>query len=307
MNSLYVLFLTLVFTCGAYAQEQSTGSVVSIESSIAKLSRPDKYREGSEELRKKGKAALKDLFKAAKDKSSSKAQRVGAMLLFGDIAGRDKTTGEREVSSSEINIFYEKTLSSDPDESMRQTAAICMANTGDKSNIPKLRKGLEDKSSKVKARAAWALAKLGDMSGKEAALNALEDKDAGAQIVAVEAIEAIGDKTLIPNLQGMMKSKDVGVRLNAKLALKRLEAKNLSGESKIAYFSDVLKDDEPEAAQWAVKKLVEEINTNGTSRASAVKALKECADDKSGRNSYFAAKWLNQLYSQGKVSEAEIK
>ena len=296
MKGQYVVFLLFVFTCGVRAQEKSTGSVVSIESSLAKLGQPGKHREAVEELKKGDPSVLKDLMQISKDKSKSREQRVGAILAAEKIVKENNSTSDKNIpSKDEISSSFVRLLAEDEDESIRQAAAISLGDMGDKKHIPTLKKALNDKSTKVRARAAWALAKMGDTSGKEAALKSLDDKSMGAQVVAVEAIEAIGDDSLIPELQKRLASQNIGTRINSELAIKSLEAKKLTGENRIAYIVRAFKEGKPETAQWAGMKLAADADADGPGKAAALKALMDCANDKNNPRAPHAARILKYL------------
>jgi len=252
MKRMLVIAVAVLSVCGVGPTQAQSTAAVSVADLMLKLDKPGQFREASERLKMAGEPAIKDLLGTAKNKAKPKGQRVGALILLGEMTRADNGPAKELVSRKDVMAFLEKTLASDPDESLRQAAAIGLSNLGQVGSIPKLKNALSDKSSKVRARAAWALAKLGDKSGKAVAVAVLEDKSPGAQAVALEAIGEIGDKNLIPELKKRYGDKNPRTRINAKLAVRAIEAKSLQGEAKIKYFEEALDDKQVEVSRWAL-------------------------------------------------------
>lgn len=296
MKRMLVIAVAAISVCGAGSVHAQSTAPVSVADLIFKLDKPGQFREASEKLKMAGEPAVKDLFGTAKNKAKPKGQRVGALILLGEMTRADNGPAKELVARKDIAAFLEKTLTSDPDESLRQAAAIGLGNLGKAGSIPKLKSALSDKSSKVRARAAWALAKLGDKSGKDAAVAALGDKSPGAQAVALEAIGEIGDKNLVPELQKRYDDKNPRTRINARLAVRAIEAKNLQGEAKIKYYEEALDDKQIEVSRWALNGIAEEVETDGPNKEAAVKVLERSAGKRTG-----ADRALEYFRARGKI------
>ncbi len=274
---------------------QST-MTISVSDLILRLSKPGQFRDVEEKLKLLGEPAIKDLLDVVKDSRNPKEQRVAAIILIGDMAGGTDINAKELIMRKGIDLYYEKLLTSDPDESIRQSAAIGLGKLGNRRSIPVLKHALSDTNPKVRARVAWTLAMLGDKSGKETAMTVLMDKSPGAQAVAVEAIGEIGDKNLIPELQKRYEDKNPRTRINAQLAVRAIEVKNLGGNARIKYFEEALDDKQNEVSRWALIGIAEEIELNGKNKDAAVKVLEKSSGKKNG-----AGRALEYFRTRGKI------
>ena len=304
MKSLFMLFLVFTFPFGAFAQEKSTGSVVSIESSIAKLRKSDKHREAVAELRNVGYPAFKDLRSMAKDTGKGRDERIAAVLLAGEIV---KTSTAAAVSDRDgFRKDIEAMLAGEKDEFVREASAIALGKLEDKNALKSLKSALNDKSGNVRMRAAWALAKNGDYSGKEAALDGLKSKNVTDQILAVDALEGMNDDSLIGKIRDNLKSDNVWTRINSALALNRIGIKKLTGVDRIAYLGKALKTEQEEVRQWAVGVLASDVSQNRPEKAEAQALLLKTAKESGNPAAQHSAAALVSLIDEGKINKEEI-
>jgi HEAT repeat protein len=224
---------------------------------------------------------------AAKDTTKDQNARVAAIVLAG------------KLNDEGANRDIENILEKDANAYCREAAAIALGHSGDKQAIPKLKQAMKDSSGNARMRAVWALAKMGDTSGKQLALEAIKGKDVTAQMLAVDALEMIGDKDAIPELKKNLDSGSSWARIHSMLAIKRLEIKDLSGNERLSYFRETLKDKQFEVSKWAVTELLK------TGTPEAIRILKEAAKDPSTKGSYTAKRAVKAFEKQGNVKAEE--
>lgn len=227
------------------------------------------------------------------DKNRNQKERVSGILRLGKMA----TTENKE----KVRKTLEEVLETDNDKFVREASALRLGALGDKEAIPKLKKALADESGNVKMRAVWSLAKLGDDSGKELVLEALKGNDVTAQLLAVEALEAIGDRNLIPVLEGNLQSENVWTKIYSKLAIFRIEGAGLTGNERLNFLKETLKDGQFEVNSWSAKELAKE------GSLEAITILKETAKDGGIPGSYSAGKVLQRLVELGKIKKEDLQ
>lgn len=305
MQKFFVVFYLLLAFCDVlYAQQQSTGPIVSVRESMSKFSKADKRKEAVVELRKAGYPAFKGLRSLAKDAKRGRDERIAAVLLAGEIV---KASTAAPIADREgFRKDTEAMLAGDKDDFVREASAITLGKLADKNAIKSLKSALNDKSGNVRMRAAWALAKNGDYSGKDMTVRGLKSSNVTEQVLAVEALDEMGDKTVIEEIRGNLKSDNVWTRINSALAIKRIEYKSLKTEEKISYLEQTMNDPQLEARNWAVKELAKKIEDSAPDRDKALAALKKAAKDGKNPASLKAAKNLGLLLKSGSIQEKEL-
>lgn len=306
MRKFFVVFYSLFAFCGVlYAQQQSTGPVVSVKESMSKFSKADKRKEAVVELRKAGYPAFKGLRSLAKDARRGRDERIVAVMLAGEIvkASTAAPITEREGFRKDTEAM----LAGDKDDFVREASAITLGKLADKNAIKSLKSALNDKSGKVRMRAAWALAKNGDNSGKEAALSGLKSERVSEQVLAVEALEEMDDDALLEPIRENLKSENTWTRINSELAIKRIEIKRTHGTTRIDYLENAMHDNQTEVQQWATKELSREIEEEGPNRDKSLAVLKKAAENKNSAASFYSGKIIRRLTREGKVNKWELK
>lgn len=300
-----VLYAVFAFYGELYAQQQSTGLVVSMKESMLKFSKADKRKEAVVELRKAGYPAFKGLRSLAKDTGRGRDERIAAVILAGEIV--KTSTAAPAADREDFRKDAEAMLAGDKDDFVREASAITLGKLADKSAIKSLKSALNDKSGNVRMRAAWALAKNGDYAGKEAALGGLKSDRVAEQVLAVMALEEMVDDGLLGTIRENLKSESTWTRINSALAIKRIEIKRTHGTTRIDYLENAMHDNQTEVQQWATKELSREIEEGGPNRDKSLAVLKRTAENKKSAASFYSGKILRRLIKESKVKESELE
>jgi len=219
-----------------------TPTVLPVDAALAKLAdkNPLVRRQGVDELvRLRDPKGLPSIVKALSDEAP--AVRAAA------------ADGVGQLHLSEASKKLSELLTGDPDQQVRQSAAISMTYLGDPSTedallkalkdpapgvryasirtlgslrshkaVPLLAEALKDPDANMKRVAAAALGMTGDKDGVAGLSAALSDPDAGVRLEIVKALGSIGDRSAVDALKARIEDDSPDVRLQSALALGRM-------------------------------------------------------------------------------------
>jgi len=106
-------------------------------------------------------------------------------------------------------------LHNDPQDSVRQSAAVALNYVGDSTTVPDLIDALKDKSDGTRFAAANALGSLRATSAIPALTDGLKDKNPGMRRSCLNSLGRIGDKSVLPAVRDAMKDEDASIRSEA--------------------------------------------------------------------------------------------
>ena len=266
----------------------------SLQESIQLLKNKETRSQAFKEIEERGPAVVPHLKKILHDPQENEETWIAAHLALG------------KSGDTSVHLVLEECLLKDEGALERESSAIALGHLGDKQSVIHLKKATHDSSGNVRMRAIWALAKLGDKTGKQQAVEAIASPDVTEQVLAIEALEAIGDKSVIPQLKEKYNHPNPFTQINAKLAVTRLESKELKGQARLNYMTKTLKRPEYELQRWATEELAkmafpEEREEN----PKIVELLKKVAKDEKHPGAHAAWKELQILAAEGKLKELQ--